>query len=484
MPLRCHGDFVKNATSAPYVGEDSVKPRDMQELARVSATETLDVKEGSPQGFVVQDGRRPLPIWLRLLRHTLQLLLPVIVLAGALGIYQYLKSTKPEVPKRVPQETVFAVRTVPVSFKDHQPFLTLYGTTVAGREVELRSLVAGRVAETGPQLQAGGEVNAGDMLIKIDPFDYRNAIAESEAQLAEAKAKLVELSASINVEEGNLASARQQLKLAETDLNRAEPLARQGTVSKRTVDDRRLIALQRRQAVTQSENNLRVWSARHRQQISAIKRSEAALERARKRLAETTLEAPFNAYVTDIGAQVGRMLNVNDRVATLIDRDWIDARVTLTDSQFGRLTAGGERLIGRAVEVRWNAGQKPLVYQAKIQRIDGRVSAESGGVQVYARITDTLRPVAIRPGVFVEVRLADTTFARVAKVSSSAVYDGGTVYVVIDGRLEARAITVAGTSDEELLIAGDLRAGERLLITRLSRPGDGVRVKERSSNDS
>lgn len=461
-----------------------MKARNVQQLARVSAAEPAGTDNLAGNDVALPGDLPPLPLWLQVLRGVLQLLLPLALLAAAFGVYQYLKSTKPETRKRAPQEAAFAVRTVPVTFANHQPFLTLYGTTVAGREVELRSLVAGRVVRTGSQLQAGGEVIAGDMLIEIDPFDYRNAIAESEAQLAEAKAKLVEMNASITVEEGSLASARQQLRLAQTDLERAEPLALQGTVSKRTVDDRKLIAVQRRQAVTQSENNLRVWGARREQQSAAIKRLDASLARARRRLTETSLKAPFNAYVTDVGAQVGRMLNVNDRVATLIDRDWIDARVTLTDGQFGRLTSSGESLVGRDVEIRWNVGTKPLVYQAKIERIDGRVSAESGGVQVYARITDPLKPVAIRPGVFVEARLADTTFSRVVKVASSAVYDGKTVYVVIDGRLQARSVSVAGASGKDLLIAGDLKTGERILETRLSRPGNGVRVKERSSNDS
>ncbi len=422
--------------------------------------------------------------WRLLVRRLMQVLLPVVIIAIGFGLYSYLKATKPETRKRTPQETVFSVRSIPVAFANHQPHLTLYGTTVAGREVELRSLVAGRVIATGPQLQAGGRVEAGDTLIEIDPFDYRVAISEATAQLAEARAKLVETDASLAVERGNLKSARAQAALAQTDLERAVPLAQRGTVSKRTVDDRRLIALQRQQAVTQSQNNLRVWEARKAQHMAAVKRLETALERAQKRLSETRLKAPFSAYVSDVGAQVGRMLSVNDRVATLIDRDWIDVRFTLTDGQFGRIAGGEKGLIGRHVDVRWITGRKALTYGAKIERIDGRVTADSGGVQVYARVATPQTPVALRAGVFVEVRLPDATFERVAKVPSEAVYDGRAVYIIANGRLKRRDIAIVGTSGKDLLIEGNIKPGERIVITRLARPGDGVRVKERASNDA
>jgi len=338
------------------------------------------------------------------------------------------------------------------------------------------------VARAGGQLQAGGEVKTGDTLIEIDPFDYQISLANSRAQLDEAKAKLIETAASIGVEQGNLQSAREQLQLAQTDLQRALPLAQRGAISTRTVDDRRLLTVQRQQAVTQSLNTLRVWQARKMQQEAAVNRLEATVAQARKRLKETVLTAPFSAFVTDVGAQVGRMLNVNDRVATLIDRDWIDARFTLSDRQYGRLMGTGRGLVGRQVDVRWNVGASPLSYPAKIERVDGRVSTEDGGIAIYARIQDPRRPVQIRPGTFVEVRLSDKTFERVAKVSSQAVYNGDTVYVVVDGRLQARKVSIVGTSGSDLLVEGEIKEGEQMLLTRLARPGNGVRIKGLDSN--
>ena len=75
-------------------------------------------------------------------------------------------------------------------------------------------------------------------------------------------------------------------------------------------------------------------------------RLENSIERASRRLVETDLTAPFPAYVTDVTGTVGRMVGSNDKVATLIDREWIEARFNLTDDQFGRIVAK-RRLSGR-----------------------------------------------------------------------------------------------------------------------------------------
>ncbi|MEN2494318.1 MAG: Multidrug resistance protein MdtA [Hyphomicrobiaceae bacterium hypho_1] len=428
-------------------------------------------------------------------------LLPVFVLLGAIGFYKLLTTTKPKSTNQAPQKVVLPVRTMSVSHIDDQPVIILYGTTVAGRELELRALVAGKVMRTGPHLLSGGEVKTGDMLLEIESFDYEIKVSEIQSQLSEANAKLIETKASLEVDKGNLIHANEQLRLAQIDLNRAKLLFARGTVSKRTVDDRSLTFSQRQQVVRQYKDKLKVWSARKLQQQAVISRLEINLASARKRLAETRLKSPFNAYVTDVGAQVGLNLSVNDRVATLIDRDWIDVRFAITDRQFGRLSAGNVDLVGRGIVVSWDVGSSLLRYEAIIERIDARVKPQDGGIYVYGRIKAPLKPAPIRPGTFVEVKLFDIEYKNVVKVPSEALYeiknssvskdlgdlegleansiiDYRKVYVITEGKLRARQVRVVGVSGKYFLIRGKIRDGENVLVTRLSRPGEGVLVKD------
>ena len=417
-------------------------------------------------------------VLVKVLRITLKVLLPMAVIAAGYFSYNYLNATRPEPPVRPKQERAFTVSTVVAQAGDFQPKLTLFGSTVAGRQVDIRALVSGKIIETGQTLREGGQINAGELLLKIDPIDYRTGLSELEAQLLETRAKISEFESELAAGKQSLKHARDQVDLAIIDLSRATPLVERGTVSARTVDDRRQILLQRQQAADQIENNLAVWEARIAQQIAAASRLDTSIERAQRRLEETELRAPFSAFVTEVGAQVGRLVGSNDKVATLIDRDWIEARFNLTDEQFGRIVSKEGKLTGREVLVRWNLGSNTFAYPAIIERIGARISSATGGVEVYARIKDPAQPIPLRPGAFVEIDVPDTKFEGVFRLPATALYNGDTIYVVENERLVPRQVNVVGGIEQDLLFAGEVRDGDRVITTRISTPGEGVKVIE------
>lgn len=412
------------------------------------------------------------------LRVLAKLVLPLLVIAAGFAGYQYFLATKPEPPRKPKAERAFNVRTALIDLVDVRPTITLYGNTVAGREVDIRALVGGRVVETSPDLREGGLAEAGAVLLKIDPLDYETELKQTKAQLDEARSKISEFKASINIAESSLAYARQQVDLAERDLARAEPLVARGATSEKTLDDRKQVLLQRKQAADQLQNEVAVWNARVAQQEAVAARLEAQLDRARQRLAETELTAPFAAYVSDVAAQVGRMVSVNDKVATLIDRDRVDVRFTLTDEQYGRIVSADGDLVGREVKVSWALGQTTFDYMAQVERVGARISAASGGVEVFARVKTPREPQDLRPGAFVTVEVPDAKFENVLVLPSTALYEGDKVYVVEEDRLKGRAVEVVGAKGKRLLVRGAFENGERVLTSRVSTPGDGVLVKE------
>ncbi|MFQ5625264.1 MAG: HlyD family secretion protein, partial [Methyloligellaceae bacterium] len=324
----------------------------------------------------------------KLLRVSAKTLAPVLVLALGIATFVGLKATKPEIPQRALQERVWPVKAVAADITNFQPALTLYGQTVSGRRVELRSLVSGEVLETGPRLREGGVVAKGDVLLRIDPFQYRGALDEAEAKLAEARAKSREISATIESEQDALKRAREQLEIARRDLERAVPLAEKGTVSKKVADDRRMIVSEREQSLDQRVNNLAIQQARAAQQRAVISQLEWRVRQAKRNLEDTVLTAPFDAYVTSVGAETGRIVSANDRVATLLDANWVDVRFTLSDRQYGRIVASGRPLAGRRVKVLWYVGDEPVSYSARIERVGAEIAAEKGGVEIYARLDD------------------------------------------------------------------------------------------------
>ena len=390
----------------------------------------------------------------KLLSISAKTLAPVLVLALGIVTFVGLKATKPEVPQRPAHEKVWAVKAIEADVTTYQPELILYGRTVAGRRVELRSLVAGEVIETGKNLREGGVVSKGGILLRIDPFQYEGRLIEAKAKLAEARAKAREIDATIESEQDALKRAKEQLVIAERDLALAVPLAEKGTVSRKVADDRRMIVSEREQGLDQRANNLEIQQARAAQARAVISQLEWGVRQAARNLEDTVLEAPFDAYVTDVGAELGRIVSANDQVATLLDTNWVDVRFTLSDRQYGRIVSSDQTLIGREVKVLWHVGDTPIQYKAHIERIGAEIAAEKGGVEIYARLDAPNLPTPIRPGAFVEVRVPDRTYERVTALPQTSLYGGKLVYVIEQGRLKARAVDLVGATGSKILVRG------------------------------
>ena len=415
--------------------------------------------------------------WLKTTLLGAKLLLPFFILAAALVAYGTLKALKPnpKPPKQV--EKVWPVYSKQITAETITPTLKLYGKTVAGRQVELRALVAGEIIKTGPALKEGALVKKGEMLVTIDEFDYQGALKEARAFLIEAKARSAELKASIKLEQANLKYAETQLALAEKDYKRAAALAKRGTVTKKLADDRRVILSQRQQAVTGHQINLDLQTARLQGQTAVVERLTWKVTQAERRLAETKLVAPFDAYVSAVNAEIGRTVNVNDRIANLIDRGQIDVRFTLTDAQYGRILAYEKTLIGRTVKLFWKVGDTPLAYRAVIKRIGAEISSETGGVEVFATIVQSQKAATIRTGAFVEIEVQDRRYDNVFLIPQTALYQGEFIYLIKDGRLEPAKVDVVGAAGNDKLIKAPIANGTEILASRLTLAGKGVRVK-------
>ena len=299
---------------------------------------------------------------------------------------------------------------MPAIYAANRPDLILYGETIAGRRLELRSLVTGEVIRVSDALREGASVDQGDLLFEIDPFFLQGAVEEARANLLESTARLAEIEARIASETDALSRAKEQLGLATRDLERAKELQKRGSLSEKSVDDRALIVSQREQSVEQRQNNLRIEAARADQQRAVITRLTWRLNKAQRDLENTKIRAPFDAYVRAVGVEIGRTVSANDVVATLLDRNWLEVKVTLSDQQYGRIAQRGSNFSGRIVKIRWRVGANVVEFDGTVERVAAEIDSRSGGVEVYARIDLKETGSLLRAGAFVEIIAEDVEY--------------------------------------------------------------------------
>lgn len=418
------------------------------------------------------------------LLFVLKMIVPIAIVIASLAGYGYLKNSKPLPSKPKLVEKTWPVQTIKAKASTVTPTLNLYGNTVSGRQVEIRALVAGKIIETGPALKEGALVKKGEMLLAIDDFDYKGATREAQAFLEEAIARQAELRAAVMLEQENLKFAKAQLLLAQKDYQRAAGLSKRGTVTKKLADDRKVIVSQRAQMVSTHKVNLELQRARLKGQKAVIERLSWKVDQAKRRLEETKLIAPFDAYVSSVSAEIGRTVGANDRIATLIDAQEIDVRFVLTDAQYGRILDYEKTLIGRKISLSWKVGEKPITYQATIKRIGAEIASQTGGVEIYAAITEAKDLQTLRTGAFVEVKVKDREYKNVYQLPQTAIYNGNTIFLVVNNRLKPILVTIVGTAGSDSLIRADLPDGAEILSSRLTLAGEGVKVKPHGTNNT
>ncbi len=409
------------------------------------------------------------------IKDVLRIGAPVVVLAVAVAGFYYLRATKHETAPSAAQERIWPVATVAAVPRDFEPEIKAFGQIFAGRQVELRPLVEGRVVETGPAFMEGGIVAAGELLVAIDPFDYQNASQERRAQVDEARARLGEIQADRKGALELRVRDKEQVVFRQRDVARRRRLAARGAGSEKALDDARLALSQARQRLIERERDIARFGSRVSQQKAVIDRAEVRLRQAARDLEQTRLVAPFDGFLVDVSTELGKRIGRSDRVARLIDARRLEVRFSLSNENFGRLLAMGDWR-GREIRAVWTAGDMVHGFTATIDRIQGEVDAAKGGVDLFARIIGAGPKTPLRPGAFIEVWFKDRRYENLVRIPESALHPGSRVFVVRGGRLVQREVEVLVRSGNHVFIRGAFAPGAEIVVTRFAEMTAGLKV--------
>ena len=409
------------------------------------------------------------------MKLALKILIPLVVLVIAAAGATALVKTKPEPERRPAEEKAWVVETQTVKFADERPDLTLFGEVVAGRKVDMRPLVAGRIVDVGAKFQEGGVVAKGDLLVAIDPFDYEADVAERQAERDEARARLREIRAEYNGVKSLLKHDKAQIDIRRRDVARREKLRGSGASSVKALDDSRLALLDNEQRLTDRERAVESWGAKIAQQRATIARLDVALKRAQRDLEETRLVAPFDGFLLKVEAEIGKRIGTGDRVANLIDAGRLEVRFHVSNAKFAQLRAD-EGFVGRVARVYWQGDAVAKPFEAVLEREGSEIDTASGGVSLYARLRGVDAGTVLRPGAFVRLEVPGRKYARAVRLPETALYGRDTLYVVVDGRLQARKTELLARLGTEILVRGGIEADDTVLTTRLAEVGTGVKV--------
>jgi len=288
------------------------------------------------------------------------------ILLGAVAVIFLLRAFAPQPETQPPPPQSPLVSTVPVDVRTGSLLVRGTGTVRPVREIQLTAQVAGRLVDVDDALVSGGRFEAGEVLARLDPSDYRNAVQQAEAQVTQARVQLLQ--------------AREQAGAARRDYRRVQE--RTGTLP----------------APDSTELGRLVYNEPQVAQAEAtLESARATLDDARTRLERTTLEVPFDGMVRTKQADLGAYLAPGTPVATVYGTDVAEVVVSLPSRKAALIqnlwsAAAQQSATDLPATVSHSYGGETFSWEGSVHRVEGAISEQTRTVDVVVRVENPYRP--------------------------------------------------------------------------------------------
>jgi len=379
----------------------------------------------------------------------LRMLPPLVVLAVSAGICYWIFWSEPPPRKFPQQETLPEVSVYSLEPVDYQVWLQSQGTVQARTESSLISEVRGKVVNVAPAFRTGEFFEKGETLLEIDKRDYETAVITAEATLARARLALAE-------EEANAAQAR-------TDWGRLNP----------GIEPPELVSREPQLAQARAD----------------VASAEARVENARLNLERTTITAPYAGRILEKRVDIGQFVNSGSALAEIYAVDYAEIRLPLSEREIGFIDVPelyrDDSSLARSmpkVALTTTIGNETLEWSGRIVRAEGAFDVQSRQLFFVAQVDDPYRKQGdgrppLKVGSFVQAKIEGKVLENVIVIPRD-LYRKNEYVVVIeeDGTLRRKSIEIEWSDEESLVVSSGLNPGDRVCLTHLSFPSEGMKV--------
>lgn len=369
-------------------------------------------------------------------------LLIAAILVAAVGAAFLLTQMKPPPQTRDIEDLDLLVDVLELEEIDAAFTIESQGTVLPRTETVISAEVAGVIVGMSPDFVAGGVFAKDDVLLRIDPTNYEVALEQAEA----------------------LVRQRQ------IEFDGAEKLSSQGY---------------------RAEAELASAEA-------ALASARAELVRARRNLERTYIRLPYDGLVRAKEADLGQYVSVGTRLGVAFATDYAEVRLPLTDAdlafidlpQPGQMLEDDELATGPTVLLQARYRGRLTEWPARITRTEGVVDERNRVIWAVARVDDpyalddanSSAPLPV--GTFVSAAIEGITVEDVVRVPRQALRGNRQLmFVDEESRLRIRDVEVLRADAEYAYLSDGAAAGERISLTAIESPVNGMRVRVEGEGD-
>ena len=380
--------------------------------------------------------------------RSLRIILPLAVL-GLAGLLSYMIIANP--PETATQTLSIeppGVRVHIVSVRDVDLSVESQGTVRPRTESQLVPQVSGRVTWVSPSFAEGGFFEPNEVLLRIDPFDYQQALIAARSQRAQAQLRLAQ-------EEAEAEVAQREWE----ELGLGNP--RELTLRKPQLEDVR----------------------------AAVAAAEANVQRAERDLERAEISAPYAGRIRKKQVDIGQFVTVGSSIATIYSIDVAEVRLPIPDQELAYLDLplsyrGSTDQTGPYVAIRTTFAGKTYAWEGRIVRTEPEIDPVSRMVHVVAEVRDPYAagqdnerpPLAV--GMYVEAEIQGRQFKNIVVLPRIALQGNQRVLLIDkDDRIRFRDVEVLRSTINSVYIEQGLTKDEVVIVSNIDNPTDGMLVQ-------
>ena len=366
------------------------------------------------------------------------------------------------------------VETVEVLRADLVQTVVASGRVMSPRRVRVGAVITGRVVAI--PVTEGQAVKKGAELVLLEDKDVRAALAQAQAGVAQAAAKVRQL------REVGLPAAQQALLQAEATLtqvrgqfDRTKRLQAQGFVGQSQLDDAQrnldVAQSQARAARVQVETNSTRGSD-FAMAMTALEQARAAERVAQAKLPDMVVRAPVDGVLISRNVEVGDIVQPGKELFLLAPAGETQVIVQIDERNLSQLSLG-QKALGSADAFPGRRFPAELIY------INPGIDALRGSVEVRLRVPSP--PDYLRQDMTVSVDIEVARRAQAVVAPTQAVRDATTaqpwVLAVRNGRAERVPVKVGLRGDGRLEVLEGATPGDALIPASLGLITAGQKVR-------
>lgn len=403
----------------------------------------------------------------------LKLILPIIIIAIAVGSFMYLKSSQSERKKPQTKEKIWQVATLNVVKESLAADLTLYATIESPSLHTASAPAAGIVEEV--LVQAGTHVKQGDVLLKLEQQDFINTANQTRADILDIKAQLLQLDLKYDNDKQSLILEQDLLTLSQAELNRIQSLKQRGLGSDSTLTDAKSALTKQQLAILKKTIEVNQYDAKKQQLNAKLKRLNAILNQSNLVLKRSVIVANFNGIISSVDVSQGDRVQPAQKLISLYSNQTLEAK-TRIPAQFQQEV---QIMLSKQQNVKATALMAHQKIAMQLDRMAGHSAAN--GTEVYFKITQGQE--FLRVGNFLKLNVKREKQDQVIKLPLQALYGTSRIYVLDDERLKGVDVETVGhfrsdSGEQYILIRhSDIHNGDKIVTTHLPNAITGLKVK-------